>query len=110
MNGTEEDKERAAPTMLRTLEFHPFRGRGLSNETIRALVDYGLALPEELLFMGEDQIRAISGIGETGLAEIKAYWAKFPLPKYELVAVQVVRNELVHVSMDSEQLRRAGKL
>jgi hypothetical protein len=67
-----------ASAMLRTLEFHPFRGRGFSDDTIQALITHGLELPEELLFMDEEHVTEIPGIGEAALAEIVAYWSKFP--------------------------------
>jgi DNA-directed RNA polymerase alpha subunit len=55
----------------------PFNGRGLSHRTVKALVDCSIDAPERLLFMTEDQIRAIPGAGKASIAEIRAYRAKF---------------------------------
>ena len=62
--------------MQRSLEFHPFRGRGLSDPTIQMLLDHGLTLPEELLFMDANRVRAIEGIDDAAFAEIEAYQDK----------------------------------
>ena len=62
--------------MQRSLEFHPFRGRGLGDATIQLLLDRGLSLPEELLFMDAERVKAIVGIDDAAFAEIEAYQDK----------------------------------
>jgi hypothetical protein len=54
-----------------------FEHRGFSDRTIRALIDSAIAAPERLLFMTEDQLRSIPGIGNVSLAEIIAYRDRF---------------------------------
>jgi hypothetical protein len=54
-----------------------FEHRGFSDRTIRALIDSAIAAPEHLLFMTEDQLRSIPGIGNVSLAEIVAYRDRF---------------------------------
>jgi hypothetical protein len=54
-----------------------FRGRGLSNRTIDALVNAGIDAPEQLLFMSITDLRVIAGIGRAGLGEIAKYRSRF---------------------------------
>ena len=54
-----------------------FENRGFSDRTVRALIDGAIDAPERLLFMTEDQLRSIPGIGNVFLAEILAYRARF---------------------------------
>lgn len=54
-----------------------FEHRGFSDRTIRALIDSAIAAPEHLLFMTEDQLRSIPGIGNVSLGEIVAYRSRF---------------------------------
>ena len=54
-----------------------FGKRGFARDTIAALAAHGIGLPEELLFMTEEQILQIPGLGNTGLDEVRAYRARF---------------------------------
>jgi DNA-directed RNA polymerase alpha subunit len=54
-----------------------FSGRGLSNRTVEAIVACGIYEPERLLFMTEEQIAAIPGIGKASLKAIRAYRSRF---------------------------------
>ena len=56
---------------------HLFENRGFSDRTIRALIDCALDGPERLLFITEDQLRSIPGIGNVSLAEIVNYRNRF---------------------------------
>jgi hypothetical protein len=55
----------------------PFRGRQLSDHVVDALVAADIDAPERLLFMSLADIRAIPGIGKTGLGEIAKYRGRF---------------------------------
>jgi hypothetical protein len=71
-------KRTISKEMLRHEDARAFaRGRGLSQSTAESLIAHGLDLPERLLFMTESAIQEIPGIGETALAEIRAYRARF---------------------------------
>jgi hypothetical protein len=54
-----------------------FANRGFSAQTIRTLIASGISLPEELLLMTADEAGCIQGLGEDGLAEVKAYRERF---------------------------------
>ena len=54
-----------------------FTARGFSHSTIKALVLGGIDAPELLLFMGETDLQAISGLNEEALEEIARYRAQF---------------------------------
>jgi hypothetical protein len=54
-----------------------FRGRGLSDRTIQALLDHGIDFPEPLLFMEPSQLKKIPGMGKGGFNEIMRYREKF---------------------------------
>jgi DNA-directed RNA polymerase alpha subunit len=69
---------RAANTIAREAsKGDMFRGRGLSNRTVDALVNFGIDAPEHLLFMTEEEIKKIPGVGKSSLAEIRDYRAQF---------------------------------
>jgi DNA-directed RNA polymerase alpha subunit len=55
----------------------PFSDRGLSRRTIDALLDASIDAPERLLFMSEQQIKGIPGIGKASVTEIASYRAKY---------------------------------
>ena len=55
----------------------PFQERGFSDQTITALIDCQIDLPERLLFMSKKQLKLLRGIGETSMAEIVAYRGRF---------------------------------
>jgi DNA-directed RNA polymerase alpha subunit len=48
----------------------PFQGRGLSERTIKALIQNGIDAPERFLFMNEPELFRLPGIGRTSLQEI----------------------------------------
>jgi hypothetical protein len=52
-----------------------FEGRGLSKQTVEALLDAGIDMPERLLFMDAKAISSLQGVGTTKLKEIEAYRA-----------------------------------
>ena len=54
-----------------------FAKRGMSPATVAALTAHSVELPEELLFMTEEEIQEISNLGSTGLEEVRAYRARF---------------------------------
>ena len=54
-----------------------FKGIGLSDRTIEALVDCSIDAPERLLFMEEAALKNIPGVGKVGQSEIAAYRAKY---------------------------------
>ena len=58
----------------------PFQWRGLSDLTIKTLMDAGIDAPERLLFMTLAQLCDIPGVGKDALAEIMNYRSRF-LPK-----------------------------
>jgi hypothetical protein len=62
------------------VESRPFMNRGLSDRTIKALLDCGIDAPERLLSMSLDDLRKIPGIGKMSLAEIDGYRARFRAP------------------------------
>jgi len=55
-----------------------FAQRGLSGATIAALIGHGIVLPEELLFMTEEELRGIPELDGSAIAEIEAYRRRFP--------------------------------
>jgi hypothetical protein len=55
-----------------------FLFRGLSPRTVKLLRAASVDLPERLLFMTEEQIKAVSGLDKKSRAEIEGYRAKFP--------------------------------
>jgi hypothetical protein len=59
------------------IESVAFRDRGLSNPTVRALLDYGIDAPERLLFMTDAQLRKIRAVGVVSMQEILRYRARF---------------------------------
>lgn len=54
-----------------------FANRGFSGQTIKALVDHGIKLPEELLAMLESDIGRIAGLGREGITEVQLYRKRF---------------------------------
>jgi hypothetical protein len=58
-----------------------FNVRGFSRTTVDAVVACGIDAPERLLFMAEDQIAQIPGIGEASLREIMQYRQLFLLKR-----------------------------
>ena len=64
----------SASALMRAINF---RGRGLSDRTIQALLDHGIDFPEPLLFMEPSQLKKIPGIGKTSFNEIKRYRERF---------------------------------
>ena len=82
MNEPTESERRAMLRFKRelaqqTFERYQFRGRGLSYETIEAIVACGIYEPERLLFMTERQISVIPGMDTTSMSEIVRYRQKF---------------------------------
>lgn len=59
------------------LERIAFTGRGLSKRTVDAVIEGGISQPERLLFMSEDDISRIPGIGLKGVSEVMAYKRRF---------------------------------
>jgi DNA-directed RNA polymerase alpha subunit len=59
------------------LSVAPFQNRKFSNRTIQALIDCSIDAPERLLFMTEEQIESIPGVGKVSLGEIRAYRQKY---------------------------------
>jgi hypothetical protein len=55
----------------------PFRNRGFSERTIRALMDCSIDAPERLLFMKPADLKKIPGVGKGSVDEIMRYRAKF---------------------------------
>jgi hypothetical protein len=78
---TEEQKQvalKAGRTSdLPVLEPFPFRHRGFSERTIRALMDCSIDVPERLLFMKPADLKKIPGLGKASVDEIIRYRAKF---------------------------------
>ena len=54
-----------------------FQSRGLGARTVEALVSCNIDWPESLLFMTEEKLKAIPGIGKASLREIETYRARF---------------------------------
>ena len=54
-----------------------FRDKGLSDRTVKALLDCGIDAPERLLFMTPDQLAVIRGVGKISLREIMLYREQF---------------------------------
>jgi hypothetical protein len=67
-----------------------FEGRGLSKQTIEALIDAGIDMPERLFFMDAKAISSLQGVGTTKIKEIEAYRATYKTVK---VIVTVDRPE-----------------
>jgi DNA-directed RNA polymerase alpha subunit len=61
------------PIFQGSLEKAWFDHRGLSKRTVEAIVACGIYEPERLLFMTEEQLANIPGIGKVSMSEIKAY-------------------------------------
>ena len=57
-----------------------FQNRGLSYRTIKALIICAINAPEHLLFMKEDDLRNIRGVGKVALTEIKNYRLEYCPP------------------------------
>lgn len=55
-----------------------FANRGFSDQTVKALVDHGIKLPEELLVMPESDVSRIVGLGREGITEVQLYRKRFP--------------------------------
>jgi hypothetical protein len=51
----------------------PFRYRGLSDRTIKALLESGMDLPERLLGMNVYELKRMKGIGAVAVREIAQY-------------------------------------
>jgi hypothetical protein len=62
------------------------RERGMSPRTSTALVEQGLDMPERLLFMTEDEVKALPGIGPFSLGDIMRYRAQW-LPAPDAIAL-----------------------
>ena len=56
---------------------HHFQGRGLGARTVEALVTCNIDWPERLLFMAEEELKAIPGVGKASMREIETYRARF---------------------------------
>lgn len=54
-----------------------FAKRGLSADTIRALILHEVEMPEELLLLSDRELLQIDGLEKNGLAEVKAYRRRF---------------------------------
>ena len=78
---TEEQKlaarQAAKTSALAVAEPAPFRNRGFSERTIRALMDCSIDEPERLLFMQPANLKKIPGVGKASVDEIMRYRAKF---------------------------------
>jgi DNA-directed RNA polymerase alpha subunit len=59
------------------LSIVPFQNRKFSKRTIQALIDCSVDAPERLLFMTEEQIKSIPGVGKVSLGEIRTYRQKY---------------------------------
>ena len=55
----------------------PYKNRGFSDRTIRALIDCSIDAPERLLFMTEDSLQKIPGVGKASLGEIMRYRTRY---------------------------------
>lgn len=58
-------------------EMEAFKNRGLSDRTIKALVNCGIDAPERVLFMPESHLRRLPGVGAASMKELRAYRARF---------------------------------
>jgi hypothetical protein len=75
---TPEDSAAATASKLASvMRAISFRGRGLSDRTIQALLDHGIDFPEPLLFMEPSQLKKIPGMGKAGFNEIMRYRENF---------------------------------
>ena len=78
---TEEQRQVALKasrtSALAVSEPFPFRHRGFSERTIRALMDCSIDAPERLLFMKPADLKKIPGVGKGSVDEIMRYRAKF---------------------------------
>ena len=54
-----------------------FRERGFDQRVIAALTSYGIDAPERLLFMRDDTLRKIRGVGKAGFEQIRRYQNRF---------------------------------
>jgi hypothetical protein len=72
----------AAPGSVNAMRGINFRGRGLSERTILALLDQGIDFPEPLLFMEPSLLKKIPGIGKAGINEIMRYRERFIVASY----------------------------
>jgi hypothetical protein len=85
MTVSEEELERrkrlVRQASIAIMESFLFNGRGLGRTTVDAVVACGIDAPERLLFMTEDQIAQIPGIGEASLREIMQYRERFLLKR-----------------------------
>jgi hypothetical protein len=54
-----------------------FNGRGLSERTVKALMDGGIDAPERLLFLADAVVKQCPGVGKASLEEVKAYRTRF---------------------------------
>jgi predicted RNase H-like HicB family nuclease len=54
-----------------------FHKRGLSDSTIKALVENGIDAPERLFFLDKKTVSGFSGIGKAELTEINQYRERF---------------------------------
>ncbi len=66
---TDEQKKRVPTTIS-------FEARGFSKRTIRTLLSCAIDCPERLLFVREELLAEIPGIGPAAMAEIVSYRAK----------------------------------
>jgi hypothetical protein len=64
-------------SLHRMLEPQPFQNRGLSDRTVKALLDCGIDAPERLLFMTTAQLAEIPGVGKVSFDEIMQYRSRF---------------------------------
>jgi DNA-directed RNA polymerase alpha subunit len=55
----------------------PFQGRGLDRRVIEALTAHGIDAPERLLFMRDDELLKIPGIGKAALEQVRRYRDRF---------------------------------
>ena len=67
----------AKMSALAVAEPAPFRNRGFSERTIKALLDCSIDQPERLLFMQPADLKKIPGVGKASFDEIMRNRAKF---------------------------------
>jgi hypothetical protein len=75
--GLEAAARLARLAVIDTLARRPFKGGGLSDQTINVLVAADIDAPERLLFMPESEIKKIAGLSKVATAQISAYRGKF---------------------------------
>lgn len=56
-----------------------FDHRGFSDRTVQRIVECGIDAPERLLFMSDQELKKIPGVGVSSMKEIRAYRERFIL-------------------------------